>query len=123
MPRAVLDEACTVLRALHQRLPRDLVWKPTETSKNADKFARRYGKPVAIQLQKAEAISDEGVWLQQTVAVQVLTKWLLKMAAYQKGQDNAFQWRGFWISETEARDRCGLALWDADQAQWDSEEA
>ena len=62
-----------------------------------------------IQREEAKAFSAEG-GLQLEVAAEVLTKWLLQMAAPQRGMGNAFQWQGFWIGDGEARTLCDSAL-------------
>ena len=72
-------------------------------------LARRYGAKLAKRLQKAGALSKDGVLLCKKGAP-VLRTWLLEMASYKKGSDNAFQWKGFWITEEEATGLCESAL-------------
>ena len=107
--RKPLDEASTTLRALHRTMPLVRVTKPTLLSQSGDRFARRYGAKLAKRLQKAGALSKDGVLLCKKGAP-VLRTWLLEMASYKKGSDNAFQWKGFWITEEEATGLCESAL-------------
>ena len=60
------------------------------------------------QLAGATAFSPEG-GLPLEVAAEELTKWLLQLAAPQKGMGNAFRWQGLWIGRTEARGLCERA--------------
>ena len=105
--RGLLDEVCPVLRALHALLPLDRVTKPIKTSRGGEQFARRYGKPLAERLEVAMSANGG---LQQGLAADVFTDWLVRMAAPQKGMGNAFQWEGFWVGRVEARDLCEGAL-------------
>ena len=96
--RSVMDEAHAWLRALHASLPLDRVATPTRTSSDAEVFARRYGKPLATELDAAGAMTEEGR-LHVPSARRVLVPWFLKMARPKKGSGNAFQWRGFYLRE------------------------
>ena len=107
--RKPLDEVSTTLRALHRTLPLVRVTKHTQMSKSGDRFARRCGTKLAQRLQKAGALSADGVLLLKKGAP-VLSTWLLEMASPKKGSHNAFQWEGFWITEDEANGLCESAL-------------
>ena len=107
--RCLLDEVCPVLRALHALLPLQRVTTPTKTSRNGEQFTRRYGAPVAQLL--GDAMCPNG-GLEHELAAKVLTEWLLRMAAPQRGMGNAFQWVGFWGEAAEGRALCEEALRD-----------
>ena len=108
--RGVMDEAHALLRALHTSLPLHRVTTPTRTCKDADVFARRYGKKLASELEAAGAMTEEER-LHVHTARSVLVRWFLAMARPKKGSGNAFQWHGFWLrADTEGVAYCEDAL-------------
>ena len=110
VPRCVMDEAHAWLRALHASLPLDRVATPTRTCRDAESFARRYGKPLATALETAGAMTEEGR-LHESSARRVLVPWFRKMARPKRGSDNAFQWRGFYLrDDAEGVAYCEQAL-------------
>ena len=108
--RGILDEVCTILRALFIALPLDQITQPTKTSQDPNRFVRQYSVPLAKRLQAAEAFTTEDI-LRPSESMTVVVDWLIDMSGFKRGSGNKFQWIGFPVySKVDAREVCDNAV-------------